>query len=129
MAKARREGQQEVERLGGDMHAIIASLEEKSAATHGWKYHLKLDEEGVVTGIWWQSPLQGELCRRYSDILINDDTYNRNRSGYPLDIGITIDGHGIVGSCGAISRARVFRQPSLYLIETGLSLQLSARSL
>ncbi|EDR00234.1 uncharacterized protein LACBIDRAFT_314598 [Laccaria bicolor S238N-H82] len=53
-----------------------------------------LDSQTVVTGIWWQSPLQGELCQCYSDILINDNTYARNQNGYPLNIGIIIDGHG-----------------------------------
>ena len=61
---------------------------------HAWLYFLRLDEGQVVTGIWWQSQLQGELCRRYGDILINDNTYARNQNGYPLNIGIIIDGHG-----------------------------------
>lgn len=86
---ARSKARAEVSSLGGDFAAIIASLEEKS-----WLHYLKLDEEQVVTGIWWQSPLQGELCRRYGDILINDNTYARNQNGYPLNIGIIIDGHG-----------------------------------
>ena len=67
---ARNKARAEVNSLGGDFAAIIASLEEK-----GWLRFLKLNEDQVVTGIWWQSPLQGELCRRYGDILINDNTY------------------------------------------------------
>jgi len=86
---ARGKARAEVNNLGGDFAAIIASLEEKS-----WLRFLKLDENQVVTGIWWQSPLQGELCRRYGDILVNDNTYARNQNGYPLNIGIIIDGHG-----------------------------------
>ena len=79
----------EVSSLGGDFAAIIACLEENA-----WLHFLRLDEGQVVTGIWWQSQLQGELCRRYGDILINDNTYARNQNGYPLNIGIIIDGHG-----------------------------------
>jgi hypothetical protein len=79
----------EVSNLGGDFAAIIASLEEKT-----WLHYLKLDEDQVVTGIWWQSPLQGELCQRYGDILINDNTYAQNQNGYPLNIGIIVDGQG-----------------------------------
>jgi MULE transposase domain len=86
---SRSKARAEVGSLGGDFAAIIASLEEKS-----WLHYLKLDEEQVVTGIWWQLPLQGELCRRYGDILINDNTYARNQNGCPLNIGIIIDGHG-----------------------------------
>jgi hypothetical protein len=91
---ARKQAQDEVASLGGDIPAILASLTQKSSMEHGWRYHLKLDETSVVTGIWWQSPLQGELGRRYGDVLINDNTYNRNRSGYPLNIGIIVDAHG-----------------------------------
>jgi len=69
--------------------AIIVSLEEKS-----WLHYLKLDEDQIITGIWWQSPLQGELCRHYGDILINDNTYTQNQNGYPLNIGIIVDGQG-----------------------------------
>lgn len=91
---ARKQARDEVTSLGGDIPAILASLTQKSSVEHGWRYHLKLDESSVVTGIWWQSPLQGELGRRYGDVLINDNTYNRNRSGYPLNIGIIIDLQG-----------------------------------
>ena len=40
------------------------------------------------------SPLQVELMRHYSDLLIYDDMYNCNNCGYPLGIGIRIDSHG-----------------------------------
>ena len=79
----------EVSNLGGDFAAIIVSLEEKI-----WLHYLKLDKDQIVTGIWWQSPLQGELCRHYGDILINDNTYARNQNGYPLNIGIIVDEQG-----------------------------------
>lgn len=75
---ARKQARDEVSSLGGDIPAILASLTHKSSAEHSWRYHLKLDENAVVTGIWWQSPLQGELGRRYGDVLINNNTYNRN---------------------------------------------------
>lgn len=55
MGKARREARQEVE--------------------SGWLSHIKINRDGVVTGVWWQSP-------------------SRNEAGYPLNIGIIIDGHG-----------------------------------
>ncbi|EDR01209.1 uncharacterized protein LACBIDRAFT_312304 [Laccaria bicolor S238N-H82] len=88
MGQARREARQEVEGLGGSMHAIIAKLEELARETHGWLSHIKVNKDGVVTGVWWQSPLQRDLGQR------NDNTYGRNEAGYPLGIGIVIDGHG-----------------------------------
>jgi hypothetical protein len=52
MNNAQWEGHQDVAKLGGDMHAIIASLQEKMQESHGWQYDLKLDESSVVTGVW-----------------------------------------------------------------------------
>ena len=94
MNKARSEARKEVENLGGDVRAIIASLEQKRLEGHGWVYHIKLDETQTVTGVWWQSPLQAELGKRFNNVLINDNTYNRNSSGYPLNVGIIIDNFG-----------------------------------
>lgn len=91
--KVRREGREEVRALGGDIPSIISALQEKNRNGEGWNYDLQFDEEQVVTGLWWQSPEQAKLARRYFDILINDNTYNRNQYQYPLDIGIAIDNH------------------------------------
>ncbi|KAJ6552430.1 hypothetical protein DFH09DRAFT_925141, partial [Mycena vulgaris] len=44
--------------------------------------------------VWWQSPTQVELSRRFYDILINDNTYCRNQYGYPLNLGIVINNFG-----------------------------------
>ena len=93
-AKARQEARNSVASLGGDIPAIIASLQKNTEDEHGWKYHLKLNDSQTVTGVWWQSPLQAELTKRFSDILINDNTYNRNNTGYPLNIGVVIDNTG-----------------------------------
>jgi MULE transposase domain len=93
MGQARREARQEVESLGGSMHAVITKLEELARETHGWLSHIKINKDGVVTGVWWQSPLQRDLSRHYGDVLINDNTYSRNEAGYPLNIGIIVDGH------------------------------------
>ena len=80
--------------LGGDIAAIIASLQKKIDEEHGWKYDLKLNNSQTVTGIWWQSQLQAKLTKRFSDVLVNDNTYNWNNSGYPLNIGVVIDNTG-----------------------------------
>ena len=94
ITKARQEAREAVASLGGDVAAIIASLQKKIDEEHGWKYDLKLNNSQTVTGIWWQSPLQAELTKRFSDVLINDNTYNRNNSGYPLNVGVVIDNTG-----------------------------------
>lgn len=91
---ARGSARQEVNALGGDAASIIASLRKKDDEEHGWRYELKLDENQVVVGLWWQSPAQAELTCRFSDILVNDNTYNRNQYSYPLNIGIIVDNFG-----------------------------------
>lgn len=72
--------------LDGDIPTIIAGLQKKMGEEHGWKYHLTLNDSQTVTGIWWQSPCQAELTKQFNDILINDNTYNQNNSGYPLNV-------------------------------------------
>lgn len=94
MNKARLEGRREIEALGGDIGTIIASLQQKNAEGGGWHFELRLDESQTVIGLFWQSPLQVALLRRFSDIVINDAAYNRNQYQYPLNIGIIIDNHG-----------------------------------
>lgn len=91
MNQARRADKAEINAAGGDIASIIAWIETKQAEEHGWIYRVRLDENQVL---WWQSPTQRELSRRYWDILINDGTYNRNQYLYVLSIGIIIDSFG-----------------------------------
>ncbi|KAF5336786.1 hypothetical protein D9758_017709 [Tetrapyrgos nigripes] len=71
--------------------AILQSLEAKTEP--GWRYRMRVNESGTVTAIFWQSPLQVELAKRYGDVVINDNSYNRVDNQYPLNIGIVVDGH------------------------------------
>lgn len=91
---ARKEAQKEVSALGGDVATILSQLQAKSQEEHGWQYHIRLDDDQTLVGLWWQSPAQARLTKRYFDVLITDNSYNRNRYGYPLDIGIVIDNSG-----------------------------------
>ncbi|KAF8578060.1 hypothetical protein K439DRAFT_1621609 [Ramaria rubella] len=84
----------DVEQLGGDFASIINNLQQKVANGEVWTHSLKLDDNGKVVGLWWQSPEQAALSHRYSDILINDNAANHNQYGYPLNIGIVIDNFG-----------------------------------
>ncbi|KAJ7856363.1 hypothetical protein B0H14DRAFT_2352759 [Mycena olivaceomarginata] len=89
---------QEQQALVSDLWLTLPSETE-----HGWRHALRLNDQQVVVGFWWQSPIQasflccasfGTLTKRFGDVLLNDSSYNRNRYGYPLDIGIVIDGFG-----------------------------------
>ncbi|KAJ7833513.1 hypothetical protein B0H14DRAFT_2364266, partial [Mycena olivaceomarginata] len=89
--KARREAHQKIEELGGDIQSVCARLRELKVEDPRWDWDVKLDENNVVTAIWWQSPTQVELTRRFYDVLINDNTYRRNQYGYPLNIGTVMN--------------------------------------
>lgn len=91
---ARAEAAEHIQSLGGDVTAVMNSLRAKAAREPGWNWDMQLDENQTVVSLFWQSPVQTDLSRRYHDILINDNSYNRNRYQYPLNIGIIIDGHG-----------------------------------
>jgi MULE transposase domain len=94
MNEARREKRTEVEKSGGNFQAIVEHLTAKNLEEPGWVWFIKLDGQGTVTTIWWQSPCQALLHQKYSDIILNDNTYKRNMYGYALNIGIIIDGQG-----------------------------------
>jgi hypothetical protein len=91
---ARQQAREEVLALGGDIAAIIAVLQRKIDDGERWQYKIRLDESQVVIGLWWLSPNQLDLAKRFFDILINDNTYNQNQYQYPLNIGIIIDNFG-----------------------------------
>lgn len=91
---SRREALAEIQQRGGDMHAIFTELQQLRQEDPGWEFQADLDDDGRLLALWWQSPKQAELATKYGDVVINDNTYNRNQYGYALNIGIVIDGMG-----------------------------------
>jgi hypothetical protein len=85
---ARKEAHTDVMALGGDIPSVLAKLRALKEEDPRWDCYVKLDENQVVVALWWQSPKQIDLARRFYDVLINDNTYCRNQYGYPLNIGI-----------------------------------------
>ncbi|KAE9386929.1 hypothetical protein BT96DRAFT_838425, partial [Gymnopus androsaceus JB14] len=70
-------------------------IRERLSEGQDWCYDILLDTQQKVTGLWWMSPAQVKLARRYWDLLLNDDSYNRNLYGYPTNIGIVVAGDGM----------------------------------
>ena len=93
ITKARSDAREVTASMGGDFAAILADLKDKSEA-HGWVFEAQIDASNTVTGLYWQTAEQVQLCQRYSDILLNDNSYNRNNVGYSLNLGLIIDNHG-----------------------------------
>ena len=95
MNKACFDAQQEVAAMGGDIPAILKYIRERLSEGQDWRYDILLNTQQKVTGIWWMSPVQVKLACRYWDLLLNDDSYNRNLYGYPTNIGIVVAGDGM----------------------------------
>ncbi|PPR08003.1 hypothetical protein CVT24_003754 [Panaeolus cyanescens] len=89
----RRDARTQTKELGGDFPAILASLEKLSLDDPRWFYRVRLSESSIATSLFWMSPVQVDLARRWGDVLLNDACYNRNDVGYPLNIGIVVDGY------------------------------------
>jgi hypothetical protein len=89
--KARREANEKIEELGGGHSVFFACLREQKLEDPRWDWDVKLDENNVVTAIWWQSPTQVELTRRFYDVLINNNTYCHDQYGYPLNLGVSFN--------------------------------------
>ncbi|KDQ61784.1 hypothetical protein JAAARDRAFT_45286 [Jaapia argillacea MUCL 33604] len=94
LTEARQSARDEVRSLGGDVPAILAELQKLNEEGEPWHHNIRLNEDQVIIGLWWQSPRQAELTRRFTDILVNDCSYNRNQYGFALNIGIIIDNFG-----------------------------------
>lgn len=91
---ARRESQAEIEAAGGDINALIRRLEQANQEDVRNNHRIRTSAEGRVVGIWWQTANQHSFLLQYHDILLNDNSYGRNKYGYYLNVGLGIDGCG-----------------------------------
>lgn len=81
--KLRAERRVEVVAKGGDFQAIITHVHQRIEEGEDWFIRIRLDETGTITAIFWQSPNQRTLARRFYDIVINDNAQNRNQYQFP----------------------------------------------
>ena len=94
MNHARAAGRDDVRRLGGDFMTLLKCLQDLNSDGEGWYVDFRINDEGIVTSLFWASPTQRELAQRHPDVLLNDNAFNRNRYQMPLNIGIGIDEYG-----------------------------------
>lgn len=90
MDDAKRQARNSVDRLGGDLVAIVNKLTELKNADDGWVFHIKLNNKRQFEGLFWMSPNQVKLSR-YGDVIINDIALLRNKYGIPLNVFVVID--------------------------------------
>ncbi|KAG6825545.1 hypothetical protein H0H92_003318 [Tricholoma furcatifolium] len=75
-----------------ELHQISNIVTEKEK--DNWFYDVKTDSNNTIVAIFWQTDIQVALGRHFSDILLNDNSYNRNQYGYALNMGLIIDSFG-----------------------------------
>ncbi|KIY60576.1 hypothetical protein CYLTODRAFT_416047, partial [Cylindrobasidium torrendii FP15055 ss-10] len=79
MNTARSEARDAMVQLGGDFASILAAIQESAEQNPGWHHAFQWDEQLRVKSLFWSTPEQQALARQFSDVLINDNTYNTNR--------------------------------------------------
>lgn len=86
------DGRNEVIAAGGDMVATVELLVKLKQADERWVIAVEADPvTRQFMRLFWMSPRQVELAQRFSDVVINDITYQRNVYGLPLNIWLVID--------------------------------------
>ena len=73
---------------------ILQRLHTMNNNGEGWFFEYLTNDDGTISAIFWASPEQVKLTQCYHDLLGTDGSYNRNRSGMTLNVGIGIDGFG-----------------------------------
>src|SRR5690349_7871491 len=80
-------------------------LQDKARKDKEWYFATELDAEGRLQRIFWMSPSQRSLYRRYRDVVLSDNTFKTNRFGMPFNAIVIVDNSGknrLVG-CSLVS--------------------------
>ena len=73
-----------------DAGELIALLSKKKAESD-YFFDFQLDSDHRLKSVFWSSPVQILLARRFCDVLIFDNTYKTNRWNMPLAIFCIVD--------------------------------------
>ncbi|KAG6874705.1 hypothetical protein C0992_006926, partial [Termitomyces sp. T32_za158] len=85
LTKARYDARVHIHEMGGDFNVILTELKQRSMKD-GWFYEVMTDTTNTVVAIFWQMDIQVALGKHFSDVLLNDNSYNRNKYGYSLNL-------------------------------------------
>lgn len=94
MYEVHRRATEDMDRLGGDFASIYASCEAALETDPGFIRRTELDANLRPVYLFWANGEQAALAREHSDVLVVDGTYNTNKYGFTLTIGIVVDGFG-----------------------------------
>ena len=92
MDGAKRASRLRVSDIGGDMIATVSLLLKKKESDARWVVHAEVDAEtNRFRRVFWMSPAQVTLARRFGDVIVNDITLMRNQYNVPLNVWVVID--------------------------------------
>jgi hypothetical protein len=76
-----------------DAQELIKTMieDQRKGKICSFKYHS--NEDNVLEYAFWQTKTMRETFHVYNNVISVDSTFNLNKSGYPLNIIITIDGN------------------------------------
>jgi len=69
-------------------------IQERAREEEGWFVATELDFMGRLRRIFWMSPSQISLYRRYHDVVLNDNTFKTNRFNMALNVFVVVDTDG-----------------------------------
>lgn len=79
---------------GSEAAELFKILQSKAHEDKDWFVATELDSKGRLQRIFWMSPSQRSLYRRYHDVVLNDNTFKTNRFGMPLNVLVIVDNNG-----------------------------------
>ena len=83
-------------RVSEDADILLRRIRELQREDPDWVVEPVTDDAtGELKALFWMSPLQVQLARRFHHVLLHNNTYRSNRFGMPLGIFAGVDNHGM----------------------------------
>ncbi|XP_042495170.1 protein FAR1-RELATED SEQUENCE 5-like [Macadamia integrifolia] len=91
--------------IGVDCQQAINYLDRKRATDAGFFYAIRVNEEQQLTGIFWIDSRAREQYKKFSDVIVFDTTYNKNKYKFPFAPFTGVNHHMqcILFGCGLIA--------------------------
>ena len=77
-----------------DTIRLISELNKLKEADARWVIKWQADDDGCLVRLFWMSPKQIELARKYWQVLFHDNTYNTNKYWMALSLFAGVNEHG-----------------------------------
>lgn len=91
-----------------DAADLCELLQQKQREDSNWFIKIELDDSARLQRLFWMSPAQRILYRRYRDVVLNDNIAKTNRFNMPLNVFVVVDtdGRSRVVACALVRGER-----------------------